>query len=295
MYRYRIGDLQLRWAEGSFPLVQDEFMRRFTLPPDAWDPAGESVVYESAFYPLDSFRTAPLLHKNETYELYETERGPLIVYHWATCRFGFAYWLDDLKRDGRMTCYFNPKMEGELPLAAVRFFSCAGLHSKLLQRGGLILHASYVGIDGAAVCFTAPSGTGKSTQAELWRRYAGAEIINGDRALLRRRGDIWYAHGYPCCGSSDICVNRSLPLATVVVLEQGTENRVVRLRGGQQIRALVSGSEFFLWDQEEIDAVFRLAAELASSVPVVKLTCRPDGGAVDTLKRYLEGQYATDL
>ena len=38
----------------------------------------------------------------------------------------------------------------------------------LLHQGGLILHASYIIWNDRGILFTAPSGTGKSTQAGLW-------------------------------------------------------------------------------------------------------------------------------
>ena len=51
--------------------------------------------------------------------------------------------------------------------------------------GGAILHSSFIEVGGKAVLFTAPSGTGKSTQAGLWRENRGAVVINGDRSVLR--------------------------------------------------------------------------------------------------------------
>ncbi|WP_370839368.1 hypothetical protein [Intestinibacter bartlettii] len=39
---------------------------------------------------------------------------------------------------------------------------------------------SLIGKD-KGILFSAPSGTGKSTQADLWEKYENAEIINGDR------------------------------------------------------------------------------------------------------------------
>ena len=62
----------------------------------------------------------------------------------------------------------------------------------IAQEGGFILHASAIRVDDQIVVFTAPSGTGKSTQANLWRAYRGAQIINGDRCAVRcTPGGIW--------------------------------------------------------------------------------------------------------
>ena len=93
-----------------------------------------------------------------------------MIYHWAHCRFGYGFRLDDLKNGNKVCCYFNPEMREEIPITAARFFSTAGMHTKLLQRSAVILHASYIDWDGSAILFTGPSGTGKSTQAELWEQ-----------------------------------------------------------------------------------------------------------------------------
>ena len=47
------------------------------------------------------------------------------------------------------------------------------------EKDSFILHASYVVRDGKALLFSAPSGTGKSTQAEFWHTRRGCDIING--------------------------------------------------------------------------------------------------------------------
>lgn len=285
MYRYRIGSLQFCWPDGNFPLVQDEFMSAYEAENGVWEPERETITYESSFLDLDRYRSARLLLKNETYELYDTDRGRLIIYHWARCRFGFGYWLEDLAQGNCVPCYFHPDMQAQTPpLTAVRFFSCAGMHSKLLQHGDMILHASYIAWNGQAILFAAPSGTGKSTQADLWRRYAGAELVNGDRALISRKNGVWYSCGYPCCGSSAVCMNRTLPLSMIVILEQGDRNRIVSLSASEKIRAVVSGTELFPWDSAEIGRALDLAEILAANVPVIRLICRPDEEAVNLLR-----------
>ena len=286
MYRYHIGNLQFCWKDGNFPLVQDEFMERYIVLEDEGHEENETITYESFFSDFAACRTMKLLRQNDTYELYQAEQGKMIVYHWAACRFGFGYWMEELEKGNKIKCYFHPDMEKQIPLSAVRFFSCAGMHSKLLQHGNLVLHASYINWNGQAIIFTAPSGTGKSTQAALWQKYEGAEIINGDRALLGKSHGIWYSYGYPCCGSSAICINRTFPLSMIVVLEQGDRNQVLQMTNSQKIRAIAAGAEVFLWDAAEINCVFMLAEQLIYSVPVIKLICRPDEDAVNVLKNY---------
>lgn len=74
----------------------------------------------------------------------------------------------------------------------------------------------------------------------------------------------------------------------MVLLEQGAENRVSPVSEAETIRALMAGTEVYVWDHEEIETGLWLLKDLAEAVPVVRLTCRPDAGAVAVLKHELE-------
>lgn len=289
MNEYLIGDTILRY-QGEFPLAPDEFTDRFLLPGPGIE-VKDTICYESAFFDLERFASFPRLARNGMYELYDLVQDRALIYHWATCRFGYGFLCSALQSGSTVHCWFSPNMKKvQPPLAAVRFFSTAGLHSKFLQLEAPILHASYIDYKGRAILFTAPSQTGKSTQANLWHAYTGAEIINGDRVLLRRRGTEWHAFGYPCCGSSNICINRTLPLAVIVVLAQGPENTVEKMRPAEQVRALFSATERYLWDTAETDLALSLAQQLICQIPVVRLVCRPDQDAVHTLQKFLKSE-----
>ena len=67
---------------------------------------------------------------------------------------------------------------------AVVFLGPLALEKHVLNHGGIVLHCSYIKYKEKAILFSAPSGTGKSTQASLWEQHRGAKTINGDRALL---------------------------------------------------------------------------------------------------------------
>jgi len=286
MLHYQIGDIHLHYR-GDFPLTPDGLMERFRVAPEGVT-ALDTITCQVELKLLDEFVRATVLHYNGMSWLMELDGARYLMYPWARLRFGYVLPLAALGEGDTLRCWMDPRVADQIPLSTDRFFSTAGLHAKFLQREAPILHASYIEFNGKAILFTGPSGTGKSTQAELWVRHAGAEIINGDRALLRKKADSWFAYGYPCCGSSDICLDRTLPLAAVVVLAQGPENRVEELRPSRRVQALFAGTEHYLWDAAETDQALSLAQRLAVEVPVLGLTCRPDGDAVRTLHDYLE-------
>lgn len=278
--QYLIGDLLVR-LDSEYLVSGGNFMEQF-LREGGWD--GETVTLETMTRSLEPWLTERISRDNGVYELYRQDGENVLCYHWGNRYYGFLIHPD------RFAVTFPPEMAHQPPIPADWFFSVSGFHRVLLNRNACVLHASYIDAGGKAILFTAPSGTGKSTQAALWEKHAGAGIVNGDRVVLRRRDGIWHAFGYPCCGSSQISRNRTLPVGAIVVLEQSPENTVERMSAGQKIRALAAATEFYHWDRDEMNMVFDLAMELASGVPVVRLRCRPDEEAVNVLKHYLTGE-----
>ncbi len=174
-----------------------------------------------------------------------------------------------------------PEMNDNLVILAM------ALEQKLLGKGGLILHASYIGIGGQAILFTAPSGTGKSTQAELWRQHMGAEILNGDRACIRIEQGRVMAMGLPIAGTSGICENRGLPIRAIVGLQQRKENDLRTLRGAEAFRQLLSGTWVNSFCPEDVKTMADLLVQVMERVPVYALGCRPDAQAVALLAEEL--------
>ena len=162
----------------------------------------------------------------------------------------------------------------------------AGLFDLLADFGMLILHSAYIVTpQGQGLLFSGPSGAGKSTQAELWRQYAGAQVINGDRSLVRP-GD-GTVHGILYSGTSGICRNVSAPLRAIVLPVQWAENRVYPLRPKEAFMALVNQCAYYPWAADSAAQMTGLAAALIGAVPVYGLTCRKDEGAVRALEDYL--------
>ena len=161
------------------------------------------------------------------------------------------------------------------------------LNTILLHQRGLIFHASYIVSNGRAILFTAPSRTGKSTQAELWRKFRNAHVVNGDKAGVTLRGQPM-AHGVPFSGTSGICKNVSAPLAGIVILSQAKENTVRRLGPSQAVAALCPNVFVDQAIAEEWALALQLLLDVAASVPVYALACTPDARAVETLEQALE-------
>lgn len=279
MDQFLIGNILVQMDYAGVPVLPEGNLRLFTHEGN-WE--ADRIVLNCSSEPLSPYLTSPLTEENHVYGIYSHEGQQCLVYHWGNLLHGFAVWPE------RFAVTMDPRMYHQPPLRMDWFFSVCSFHRHLLIRDACVLHASYVDIGGQAILFTGPSNIGKSTQAALWTQYEGAEVVNGDRAVLRKVDGRWHVFGYPCCGTSGICINRTLPLRAIVVLNQAKENTVQQLTPASKIRALTAAMELYPWDSAEVDMAFHIAAEIASQIPVVKLSCRPDQEAVDVLKKHLE-------
>lgn len=151
----------------------------------------------------------------------------------------------------------------------------------------LFFHAAQISCSGKGILFTAPSGTGKTTQAKLWRDSRGAEMLCNDRTLIRKREGIWKTYGYPLDGSEPVRSTQVTPLGCIVLLQQGKENKVERLKGGKALSGLMSQLVMDAWDGDARVHAIELLADMMQEIPVYLLSCTPDQDAVDCLEKKL--------
>ena len=171
-------------------------------------------------------------------------------------------------------------------LSARVILESAGLFDLLADFGMLILHSAYIVTqEGEGILFSGPSGAGKSTQAELWRQYAGAQVINGDRSLIRPADGT--VHGILYSGTSGICRNVSAPLRAIVLPVQGTENRVYPLRPQETFARLLNQCAYYPWAADSASRTTELVAQLMNTVPVYGMECRKEESAVRVLETQL--------
>ena len=154
----------------------------------------------------------------------------------------------------------------------------------LLYYQAFILHSSFISWQNNGILFTAPSGTGKSTQADLWKKYEDADIYNGDRTIIRKIDGKYYGFGSPYAGSSGIYRNESAPIKAIVVIEQGPDNVIRRLHGREAFLPLFRETLMNTWNKEYMEKMTDLLMDAACQIPVYHLFCRPDQDAVNTVK-----------
>lgn len=171
-----------------------------------------------------------------------------------------------------------------LELFLVVFYSYMSIHKTLL------MHASAIEYQGKSVVFTAPSGIGKTTQAELWQKYRDATILNGDKVFLKQESDAIHAWGSPWKGSSPYAVNKSAPLAAIVVLQQDSKNSIRKLDIMEAMELFVPHVFFPRWDEKCESAVLEFLDKVMRKTDIYLLKCRPDKEAVDITAEAVFGE-----
>lgn len=159
-------------------------------------------------------------------------------------------------------------------------FSLLGLENQILKEGCILLHSSFLRYNGKAILFTGPSGIGKSTQADLWAKYRGAQIINGDRSLLCKTDTGWRAWGWPFSGSSTFCENESAPIHSIAILSQSKDNHLRKVTTAEAIRTIFGQVTINRWNFTATDTALTAIEDLCSQVPIWNLSCTMDEAAV---------------
>lgn len=166
-------------------------------------------------------------------------------------------------------------------------FNALAFEKVLINHNAIVLHCSYIIDNNEAILFTAPSGTGKSTQAELWKQYRNATIVNGDRAIIKKINNVYYAMGMPICGSSDTCLNISVPIKAIVYLGQSSTNIINLIDEKNMIKRLVSETTINFFNTDFLNQALEIIQDLAKNVNMYELLCTKDENAVKCLEEVI--------
>lgn len=188
-----------------------------------------------------------------------------------------------------MTCTINTREFDVEQDHVYQILRMLPIRQILLAHGVLMLHASQVLHEQRGIVFCAPSGTGKTTQAKLWREYRGAQILCNDRTLLRKRGQQWLTYGYPYDGSEPVGSGQVQPLGCLVLLQQGSADQILPMKPTKAISLLMRQVIIDGWDPRSRSRAMELLAQVLGDVPVYQLTCTISERAVEILERTLQG------
>lgn len=182
-YDLTIADLRLRICS-LFPVNLPECFRPFLAEVSPVKPDFSILLYTDADFPY-------AIQKTDTVQRYEWKNGQYITRAEPRDEPDKIYLvIPEAFRES-----FSQNANWLLYLAPERM---------LIKRERVILHASAVLYEGFAYLFTAPSGGGKSTQARIWENHLHAEVMNGDKVILRGNNSKTYP--WLAGGDNTLCI-----------------------------------------------------------------------------------------
>ena len=197
----------------------------------------------------------------------------------------------DITLDGTKEDY--EKLRKQYPHLSIEEceYSCAGaeFYMKLLKHQGFMIHASAVEKEGKAYLFSAPSGTGKSTHAQLWRQTFKGEpirIINDDKPAVCLQNGVFYACGTPFSGKTDKNENRKAPIQGLCMLHRGKTNKIQKIQ--ENWRQNGSSPKSLFWRSKNMTVLVvggggrehALVRKIKESPRVDSVHCCPGNGGI---------------
>lgn len=160
----------------------------------------------------------------------------------------------------------------------------AALAWRMLARGGALLHAAGVVLDGRAFVLAGPAGSGKTTWAALGEA-AGATVLSDDLVLLDGARGRAEALGAPFRSTHPRTAPPGRwPLAAILFPARGAPPRLDPVKELEARAQLLANLPFVAEGLESDARVERVVESLVTGVPVQRLTFAPDPGFVDLLR-----------
>ena len=280
---FRIADLNIR-MESEVPLNIVDYFKVFEKSENE---DKINVIYK--IKQIDSpivFEKEPI-YQNQNMNVYRVEGTEYRQFSWWNAHENYPITLKCGEKEPLVYEIYLTESQMRMFTQKIHFGGYLAMEKVMLINDTFQLHASVVEKNGKGILFTAPSGTGKSTQANLWKEYEKAVIINGDKAMIRKNDGKFSVYGSPYAGSSKIYKDISAPVHGIVVLAQAKENRIEVLPKAEAFMKIFKESVVNIWNEDYLIRLTGLIQELVSEVPIYYLACRPDKSAVNLLKKKL--------
>lgn len=153
---------------------------------------------------------------------------------------------------------------------------------QLPQFDRFVFHGAAIEYQGNAYMFTAPSGTGKTTHINLWKKYLGdmVSVINGDKPIVKA-SKTSIVYGTPWAGKEGYQHNTSAPLKAICILKQGKTNCITRLDKSNAVNHIMR-QVYLPQDPTALSKTLVLMGTVIENTPVYMLECDISKTAFET-------------
>lgn len=157
---------------------------------------------------------------------------------------------------------------------------------------GLIFHGAAIEYKNKCFMFVAPSGTGKTTHIDLWKKHIpNLNIINGDKPIIRLIDDVPIVFGTPWNGKEHYGSNSSCELNSIIIVKRGDIDKIYKVDGSNYLNDLLS--KIYI-PKDKISIAFDLINKMIQNVNVYVLECTMNDSAFITSFEELTGEKYED-
>ncbi len=164
------------------------------------------------------------------------------------------------------------------------------LLKNLIDYDAFIFHCSAIEVDGKAYLFTAPSGTGKSTHARLWRELLKdrARMINDDKPIIRKIDGEFFVFGTPFNGKHELGENICAKISAVCEINRAKENAIKKVKESEMLPTLL-GQTLRYDTAKDFDSILTLLDQMCKKVDLYKLYCNMNVSAAELSYKVMSG------
>lgn len=161
----------------------------------------------------------------------------------------------------------------------------------LAGRGGIFLHSCAVALRGEGLLFAGVSGSGKSTMAELWRKFGppSSTVIDDEHILARNSTEATILYGAPWSRGPRKATFSRTPARALFFLAHGEQNQCDRLSSSEALAHLMSQVFLPLWSPGQVELTVQTCVKLLEHVDCYRLQFVPDAEVVDYVQDLLGG------
>jgi hypothetical protein len=145
---------------------------------------------------------------------------------------------------------------------------------------GFLIHASTVSFKNKGYLFSAVSGTGKSTMANLWQK-KGATIINDDRLIILPGDDGYYAHNTPMPYYQD--KPKAVKLHQLFLINQSPNNYFKKLPVLKGALGLLTNCMQFQYSEKQVQNRLNTIIDLTEACDVYECGFKPDTDIIELI------------
>ena len=191
------------------------------------------------------------------------------------------------KEKKKVTININPSDVKDLPMK--EYILSSMMFLEIAQKEGyLALHASAISYLDQGILFVAPSKTGKSTQASMWKQVYGDDvsIINDDKPLLYKDLDQFFVTGSPFAGKHSLSQNIQKPIKAIIFLEQAYQDDLILLNRSESLLRLMNNM-LRPRDEETWNKLLILVNEIIETIPIYLLKATKSISSVELVQNTL--------